>query len=222
MIYIEKSQPAPECLEIEKKKASGDYKCGNVLERLKNDFKNKCYLCEYNGPETINVEHFIPHKDDKNLKFDWNNLFWSCGHCNNTKHHKFENILNCTIKKHEIETAIKYQINPFPKEKVTLTPLKDLEIVHNTIELLDAVYNGTTKLKIIESANLRKKLLEEIRKFQDLLFDYYDDRTTDEDKEKCKSLIKRMLNSSSSFTSFKRWIIRNNKTFKKEFEMFFE
>ena len=69
MLFFAKSQPA------------GDYKCGDVLELLKNDFKNKCYICECK--ESLisrNTEHFIPHKGDKNLKFDWNNLFWSCSH----------------------------------------------------------------------------------------------------------------------------------------------
>ena len=41
MVFQEKSQPAPPCLTNEKKKANGDYKCGQVLERLKANFKNK-------------------------------------------------------------------------------------------------------------------------------------------------------------------------------------
>jgi uncharacterized protein (TIGR02646 family) len=93
MIYIQKSQPAPECLAQQK-----DYKCGDVIPRLKADFHNKCYLCEDKGITSINVEHFIPHRGDKNLMYDWDNLFYSCGHCNNTKLAipKFNNILNCT------------------------------------------------------------------------------------------------------------------------------
>nr|VFJ73508.1 MAG: hypothetical protein BECKFW1821C_GA0114237_105211 [Candidatus Kentron sp. FW] len=31
MVYLEKSQPAPACLAVEKAKANGDYKCGDVL-----------------------------------------------------------------------------------------------------------------------------------------------------------------------------------------------
>lgn len=33
------------------------------------------------------MEHLLPHKNGKYLdrKFDWNNLFWACGHCNNVK-----------------------------------------------------------------------------------------------------------------------------------------
>ena len=32
MIYLPKSQPAPICLAEEKKKASGNYNCGDVLK----------------------------------------------------------------------------------------------------------------------------------------------------------------------------------------------
>lgn len=107
MIYLPKSQPAPNCLESEKRKKSGDYKCGNVLERLKNDFKNKCYLCEDKGIRKIEIEHFAPHQGDIDLKFDWHNLFFACGHCNNTKIAKYDDILNCTLE-NEIEAKIKY------------------------------------------------------------------------------------------------------------------
>lgn len=39
MLYFKKSQPAPDCLEQEKSKKNGDYKCGDVLDRLKVNFK---------------------------------------------------------------------------------------------------------------------------------------------------------------------------------------
>ena len=93
MVFFEKSQPAPDCLALEEAKANGDYKCADVLDRIKSDFKNKCYICEYKEPISINVEHFRPHKGAKNLKFDWNNLFWSCSHCNNIKLDNFTIIL---------------------------------------------------------------------------------------------------------------------------------
>lgn len=35
------------------------------------------------------------HKGNLDLKFDWDNLFLSCKHCNNTKGDRFDNILNC-------------------------------------------------------------------------------------------------------------------------------
>ena len=149
MIYFEKSQPAPEVLEIEKKKVSGDYKAGDVLDRIKNDFKNKCYICEYKEPESVNVEHFIPHEGNVDLKFDWDNLFWSCSHCNNIKLNGFKNILNCTVKEDKVEESLEYIFNPFPFEKVNIIPTNNNDKVKNTCELLNRVYNGTTKLILI-------------------------------------------------------------------------
>jgi phage-related protein len=168
MVYTQKSQPSPECLTVEKAKANGDYKCADVLERIKIDFKNKCYICEYKEPIAINVEHFIPHKDDKDLKFDWNNLFWSCAHCNNIKLANFTNILNCTNASHFVGLKLKYLFKPFPYEKVVIEEIVSTAQVVQTKQLLEAVYNGTTKLKTIEAANLRNRLLDEIKDFQNI------------------------------------------------------
>jgi hypothetical protein len=173
MVHFEKSQPAPDCLAIEKGKKSGDYKCGNVLERLKVDFKNKCYICEQKAPIAINVEHFVSHKGDENLKFDWNNLFWSCSHCNNSKLGSYDNLLNCTVSSDNVETAIHYSLKPFPFELPSFKVLNNNAKTVQTKELLEAVYVGKTKLKLIESANLRDLLLTEIQDFQKWLTDYF-------------------------------------------------
>ena len=220
MIYLPKSQPAPACLEVEKAKANGSYNCGDVLAILKTDFKNKCYICEDKEPHVINTEHFIPHKGNKDLKFDWNNLFYCCGHCNNTKlaNSLYDDILNCTIEGDGVDTKIKYSINPFPKEKAVFKAIDNTAKVNNTIELLKAVYNGTTELKKIESDNLRKKLLHEIKYFQGLLFDYFDDSNNDEEKATIRNKIDRQLRATSSFTAFKKWIIRDNEMLNAEFQ----
>lgn len=48
MVKVESSTPAPESLVVEKKKADGKYDKPDVVERLKKDFNNKCYICEIN------------------------------------------------------------------------------------------------------------------------------------------------------------------------------
>ncbi|SHJ74969.1 TIGR02646 family protein [Hymenobacter daecheongensis DSM 21074] len=222
MVYFEKSQPAPACLALEKVKANGDYKCDNVLERIKADFKNKCYICECKEPAAINVEHFIPHEGDNDLKFDWNNLFWSCSHCNNTKLARYKNILNCTNSSHDIESKLKYIFKPFPFETVQIIALDDCPEALMTRDLLVAVYNGTTRLKMIESANLRNKLLEEIMDFQRFLCDYFKDTNTQEDKNYFLIKIRGHIHRGANFTAFKRWIILENQKLKDEFEEYFD
>lgn len=216
MIYFEKSQSAPDCLEKEKLKVSGDYKCGCVLERLKNDFKNKCYICESKAMTGINVEHFKSHQGDIDLKFDWDNLFFACGHCNNTKLAKFDDILNCTDLNDDVENALKYEFKPFPYELVTIETLNNNPRTIKTKELLLAVFNGTTKLKIIESDNLRTELLNEIRDYQRHLCDYYETHDV-EDKNYSLRKIKSHLHAASAFTAFKRQVIKDNSTLLAEF-----
>jgi uncharacterized protein (TIGR02646 family) len=222
MVHFEKSQPAPECLGTEKAKPNGDYKCGEVLERIKTDFKNKCYICGYKEPVTINVEHFRPHKGNQDLKFQWENLFWSCSHCNNTKLDNYDDILDCTDINEDIENRLKIIMKPFPKETVTIEPLDQNQSTLATAELLNAVFNGTTKLKTIEASNLRNKVLEEIRDFQEYLFNYYSDGFDTEDKVLFLAHIKRHLKKSSNFTAFKRWIIRENDVMRAELEQYFD
>lgn len=222
MVYLEKTQPSPTCLNTEKTKVSGDYKCGEVLERIKTDFKNKCYICEFKEPVTINIEHFRPHKGDTDLKFDWNNLFWSCGHCNNIKSDDYADLINCTDLNEDIENRVKVSINPFPKEKVIIEALDDNPSTITTVTLLNAVYNGTTKLKTIEASNLRNSILIEIKDFQKYLFNYFEDGFVAEDKAFFLANIRRHLSRSSNFTAFKSSIIRGNEVMKEEFEKYFD
>lgn len=222
MMYFEKSQPAPACLALEKEKAYGDYKCGDVLSRIQSDFRNKCYICESKEPVTINVEHFVPHEGDKALKFSWDNLFWACGHCNNIKSNRFKDIINCTDLNERIEDRIEVYMRPFPKETVSVQALDTDPSTIATVSLLEAVYNGTTKLKTIESANLRSCILAEIRDFQRYLTDYYEDGFTPEDKALFLSNIKRHLSRSANFTSFKRNIVLGNEVMRKDFEQYFD
>jgi uncharacterized protein (TIGR02646 family) len=217
LLFFEKSQPAPECLAQEKGKQSGNYKCGDVLSRLQADFKNKCYICETQAPISVNVEHFRPHKGDRDLMFDWNNLFWACGHCNNTKLAKYGDILDCTNSGDRIEEKLKYSFKPFPHEMVSIETLDQDANTESTKALVLAVFNGTTDLKQLEAANLRNQLLREIRDFQNHLCDYFEPTFTSEEKAHLHRKIRSHLNEASSFTSFKRWIIRENDRLKQEF-----
>nr|VFJ43516.1 MAG: HNH endonuclease [Candidatus Kentron sp. FW] len=207
MVYLEKSQPAPACLAVERAKASGDYKCGDVLERLDEDFRGKCYLCEYKGPTTINVEHFVPHKGDKERKFDWNNLFLACGHCNNIKRDGYEGILNCTDENDRVDVDLEYRFDPFPAPRIEIRLVVDNARTRMTQDLLLAVYNGTTKLKKLEARYLRDALRDEMEHFCELLT-RYGNADEDAEKEVLIGEIKEHLDSASSFTAFKRWAFK--------------
>ena len=212
MVFFEKSQPAPKSLE-----AKRCYRGEDVLIRLEEDFKNKCYLCEQKEPTSINVEHFVPHRENENLKFDWNNLFFSCSHCNNTKSDKYDNLLNCIVETDDVENKLKYIFIAFPKKQVQIEATEQSEKSKNTKNLLLDIYNGTTPLKKLESANLRKHLFNEIEVFQTLLQDFQKTKS-----ENSKNAILVHINRASSFTAFKRWIIKDSPKLKMEFEQYFD
>jgi len=230
MINIVKSQPAPICLEEEKNKTNGNYRCGDTYERISEDFFGKCYLCEDDKPTSINIEHFKPHYQgkDKDRKFDWNNLFLACSHCNGIKRANENEILNCTNPEHKITDWIKFDIKPFPRELPKISAKNDNEIndeiVKNTVELLNKIYNYNVNDNSFTSTKdaafkLRKKIIEEIALFGKILDEFYEPKIdlTDVEKETLKRKIKKHISPKSPFSAFKLWIVKDNKIYSEEF-----
>ena len=99
MVKVERSPNAPASLAVESQKACGDYKQPDVVLQLEKDFRGKCYLCETKDLTDPEVEHLVPHhgRKLKHLIFDWNNLFYTCRHCNSVKNNSMYDgkILDC-------------------------------------------------------------------------------------------------------------------------------
>ncbi|MDR3333428.1 MAG: HNH endonuclease, partial [Treponema sp.] len=193
-------------LAVEKQKKSGTWRTQEIIDRVSADFKHKCYICESQKPNTINVEHFIPHQGNRDLMFNWDNLFYACGHCNGIKLAKYPNILNCTKVDDDVENKIGYIIKEFPKFEVAITAIENDTRTTQTTVLLNAVFAGTTAEKRQEAAYIRERLQRELLTFRDLILQY---RKNTNDSA-TKNNIKAHLDSSSAFTSFKRAIIKNN------------
>ena len=87
MIRIQRSYPAPPSLALEARKANGTYNLPDVAEQLRKDFFDKCYICEIKPVTDPEIEHRLPHKNNAipGRKFNWDNLYWSCRHCNSVK-----------------------------------------------------------------------------------------------------------------------------------------
>lgn len=82
MVKIERSSVAPFSLAIEKAKGTKNYREQDVVLQLNADFHGKCYLCEIDELQSVEVEHLRAHRGmDRDLMFDWNNLFLCCPHC---------------------------------------------------------------------------------------------------------------------------------------------
>lgn len=203
-----KSQKAIESLQKEKMK-NGSYNTQEVNAALKEMFHGKCYICENKQITSYQIEHLIPHRENADLKYDWNNLFLSCAHCNNTKLAKYEPIIDCT--KENVEKLIAFRkAGYFGTEEELIFDMFDSRLeTENTVKLLREVYYGSTPQKQMEAKILRRILRKELSKFKEYVREY--EEAEDEEKEDLRCLLKRQLGDSSPFAAFKRWLIRDHK-----------
>lgn len=209
MFNVVRSQPAPLSLATEKLKASGEYNQSDVLVQLQQDFYNKCYLCEEKAISKIEVDHFLPHLDGTYLdrKFDWNNLFFCCGHCNGTKGSNQDTLLDCTSANDDVYNDLRYEFISFPKEAVNIYASNTNNKSDNTAKLLNQIYSGKNPTNLtnraMEAGNIREKIRQEINKFTDLLLESRNDNIVNK--------IKDALSKKSPFSAFKRQIVKDNK-----------
>lgn len=217
MVNFDKRPDAPASLVLRR-----SYREQDVIDALCEDFHNKCYICGQKGCSSINVEHFEEHRGNDDLKYDWNNLFWVCTHCNNTKNNTFpranSNLLNCTNSNHLVDYWIKYYLKYDELiAHVEISINGNVEIpqylqsqTENTIKLLDYVFSGrNTPIRKTEAQNLvRFHLQPEINKFMNILDDYR--RASDENRPVLHAAIQQQLSNESPFSAFKKWIIRDN------------
>ena len=207
MIKIKRTFPAPASLAIEARKASGKYDQPDVVKQLREDAHDKCYICEMKGLQDPVVEHLLPHKDGKypDRKFDWNNLFWACGHCNGVKNQQKydegvidccnedpEEVMNFKLINKEIEVRAKNDFN----EKAALTAA-----------LIQEVFNlKNTGMRIYKSEMRFRELNKEMNK----LYDNLEKLNQNPDSKVIQRKLKAMLRRESAFAAFKRNYIRDH------------
>lgn len=208
MVKIERSFPAPSSLEVESKKLSGSYSEPDVTKQLQKDFHDKCYICEMKGLQDPEVEHLLPHKNGKypERKFDWNNLFWSCGHCNKVKNQpKYdERILDCC--KQDPEELIYFELQ---YDKVVVSAKNEDNInARLTATLVCEVFNiKNTGMRIYKS-DMR---LKELNKEMNILYKNLEELKRNPNSKIVLRKLKALLRKESQFAAFKRCYIRKNK-----------
>lgn len=153
------------------------------------------------------VEHLLPHKNGKYLdrKFDWNNLFWACGHCNNVKNqNKYdEGIIDCC--KTDPEEVISFQlenenVHIFARDEKDKNSLLTAELVTEVFSLRN------TSMRVYKSEMRFEALTEEMNK----LYDSIEEFQNNPDSRVAKRKIKALLRKESRFAAFKREYIREN------------
>ena len=200
MVKIERSYPAPKSLKLKK-----SYREKDVVERLEKDFFGKCYICGLDNLPDINVEHLIPHRESIEKKFDWDNLFLSCPHCNSVKNRKEyeEKILDCCKTDPEEKMVFDFDggenINIFPKDENNEQAVKTSKLIYEVFNIRN------TGIRERSSDFRFKALQKEMAIFFNVLEEY--------DKEKSifsSMTLKEKLKRKSRFAAFKRNYIRKN------------
>lgn len=215
MVKVQRSYPAPESLEIEAQKPNGSYSCDDVVERLKDDFHNKCYICEIDQLQDSQIEHLLPHMNGKYLqrKFDWNNLFWACGHCNNVKNQKkyHEGIIDCC--KEDPEERLSFEMEN-EEVKVEAIDKEDKKAIL-TAELIMEVFNlKNTGMRVYKSEHRYKELNLEMN----ILYDALEELKKSPKSAFLSRKVQALLRRESRFAAFKRNYIRDNKGYYPESE----
>lgn len=215
MVKIERkdsaeAKAAVASLAREKAKNAGTYNTPEVNQALGLMFAHKCYLCEQKGLSSLQIEHLVPHRKNKELMFDWNNLFLSCSHCNNIKNDRFTPILDCTKVPVDEKIAFRRRVVPLEADKLDISALDESEETQNTVALLNEVYYGSTSQKIEEAKIIRTQLSKELDQFEECVKEYAS--ADGEDKKDLECSIKMKLKWNAPFAAFKRWIIRDAKS----------
>ena len=207
MVKIERSMPAPKSLFTEKTKANGSYEKTDVVEQLRKDFHNKCYICEIDNLQDPQVEHLRPHFNGKNqdLKFDWNNLFWSCGHCNGVKNQrKFDNhIIDCCNIDPEMKIYFRLHDGNTDVQAVD----SEDEDAKMTAELVMEVFNKTNSGMRVYKSHMR---FEELNREMSKLYSTLEELSHNPDSTFVLKKLKALIRRESRFAAFKRCYIREN------------
>jgi hypothetical protein len=210
VIRVTRSQPAPASLAEQKLLKAGRYNSEDVVERLQADFRNKCYLCEESKISVIQIDHLQPPGENRDLRFDWNNLFYSCGHCNGTKSDTFWPMLDCTDPAVPVLSLLRYAFEVEDKElraRVDVTATGNNDAAGRTAALLQQIHGGQSSTRGLEAANIVDKIQRQCRSFFRVVRDLAATKGSAEDRTRWRKRIARELAPETSFTAIRAWYV---------------
>lgn len=204
MFNATRTYPAPASL-AEARSYDGE----DVYTELRKIFFDKCYLCETNDPHDINVEHFISHEGDIQIKYAWGNLYFACSRCNNIKSTAFNEIIDCCDPTNDAFRSIKLLPPLSPRGKtVIVTPTNEDPRTIKTCELLRKIFNSDHTInKRISSEFLRSKVFKQYNLLLDQVDSYFDPVATTEQKANSIDRMRVLMQRSMPYSAFIRWCI---------------
>lgn len=197
-----------------------DYRSEEVISKLNQMFFGKCYLCEKDEISDVEVEHLIPHKGNDTLKYDWNNLFYSCSRCNGIKSTK-ENILNCTTS--DVSKAIELRCPSSDTDPVIVNIglCGESKEILATRELLDNCYNDTTTgIRGISRQALIESIIDEYVYWLDLRKQLRNKRLSETEYKNLIEKLEKMCKEDYPFSAFWKWHIYRDSFLKDKISVF--
>lgn len=181
----------------------------DVLKSLHESFHGKCYLCESKGLTSINIEHFNSHQNNEDKKYDWNNLFYACGRCNNLKGHHFNNLINCTDKDIDALRLIRHVPPTTPySSKVIIEAMDDSPQTLQTADLLKKIFMGTnTPNQALSGVELRKSISRKYTTLYENINIFINETSTAIQKEAALDTMKVLMSKKQEYSAFLRWAI---------------
>ena len=206
MVKIDRNPTAPLSLAVEKQKANGVYNKADVIQQLKEDSNDKCYICELKGLSDPEVEHLKPHHGRKIAErvFDWNNLFYVCPHCNNLKKEaKYDDkIIDCCVDDPEKMLEQSYE--------------KGHVIVHNIVDEESAIMTAELIQDCFEKRNtgIREAAcqyrIDRLAESMSILYKTLANHKEHPEKERYIRSLRSSLSRKSAFAAFKRNYVRKH------------
>jgi uncharacterized protein (TIGR02646 family) len=193
------------------------YNAKDVVDILEPMFHGKCYLCEQDELTNPEIEHFDPHMGDETKKYDWGNLYYSCGRCNSIKGTGHTNLLDCCDINIDVLRGIKCLLPIFPDSNVSITSqLTNLQ-ANNTVELLNRCYNEkNTPLRGITRVVLMDKLFELSVELQQYRLTLKMKKSSTEEKSLAKGRLTEMIKDHYPFSAFWRWYVLSDSFLKEQ------
>ncbi len=200
MVKIERTPTPPPSLALRQ-----SYREEDVLRQLYADSCGKCYLCERAPVQSVEVEHLKAHHGGKypDRKYDWNNLFFSCSHCNSIKNQAIyaEDILDCCAVEPEALLCQELLAGA-----VRVTPIGTSESARLTAQLLTECFEKqNTGIRILECKVLVDALQTKMNQLYRALKRYEKTKTS-----RNLRLVRLLLQRGQPFAGFTRTYVRQN------------
>lgn len=192
----------------------------NVQWQLLKDFYGKCYICEDEVRKDAEVEHLLPVAVYPEHKFDWDNLFLSCSHCNKHKGARL-NIIDCCKVDPERRILQKAVVivdsksdedNPQKRKfcNITVTPIdpEDIEACATAALIQDCFTKEGSEFRGRALYCLTKDLKDSLDTLEIVIGEYEERKKAGENTVfQCKTL-KQLVAAHQKFAGFLRTRLR--------------